>query len=63
MAPLKGQRVTLIAAGKAAAPMASAFLRAWPSGARSGLVAGTVRGDDLGSLEWFAVGHPLPNSI
>ena len=61
MAPLKDQRVTLIAAGKAAAPMASAFLRAWPPGARSGLVAGTVRGDDLGSLEWFAVGHPLPN--
>ena len=61
VAPLKGQRVTLIAAGKAAAPMASAFLRAWPSGARGGLVAGTVRGDDLGSLEWFAVGHPLPN--
>ena len=24
-------------------------------------MAGTVRGDDLGSLEWFAVGHPLPN--
>ena len=60
-APLNGQRVTLIAAGKAAAPMASTFLGCWPSGARSGLVAGTVGGDDLGSLEWFAVGHPLPN--
>ena len=60
-APLNGQRVTLIAAGKAAAPMASTFLGCWPSGARSGLVAGTVRGDDLGSLEWFEVEHPLPN--
>ena len=61
VAPLNGQRVTLIAAGKAATQMASTFLGCWPSGAQSGLVAGTVGGDDLGSLEWFEVGHPLPN--
>ena len=53
--------MSLIAAGKVAAPMASAFLRRAPSGVRRGLVAGTVRGDDLGRLEWYSTGHPCPD--
>ena len=60
-AALKGRSVTLIAAGKVAAPMASAFLNHWSDPVRSGLVAGTTGGEDIGALEWQCVGHPVPD--
>ena len=53
--------MTLIAAGKAAAVMAAAYLRCCPSSVQSGLVAGTADEEDLAQLERFPAGHPLPN--
>jgi len=53
--------VRLLAVGKAAAPMASAWLkhRVMPT---RGLVIGTHRGEaPLGSLEWRQGGHPIPD--
>ena len=58
---LEGRSVTLIAAGKVAAPMASAFLDGWSDPVRGGLVAGTTGGEDIGPLEWHRVGHPVPD--
>jgi len=51
----------LLAVGKAAAPMAGAWLRHGVS-PTSGLVIGTVRGTaPLGSLVWREGGHPVPD--
>ena len=55
------QRVHLLAVGKAAAPMAGAWLE---SGfvPKKGLVIGTVRGSAaLDSLVWREGGHPIPD--
>ena len=54
--------VTLVAAGKAAAPMAAAYLGSRGEAVRAGLVAapGRPAGLDLGELEWMPAGHPVP---
>lgn len=59
-----GERpVTLVAAGKAAAPMAAAWLAAAGTGVEAGLVAapGRPADADLGALEWVRAGHPEPD--
>jgi len=54
------QPVHLLAVGKAAAPMAGAWLRHRPA-PRHGLVIGTHRGQAaLGGLDWRQGGHPVP---
>jgi glycerate 2-kinase len=55
--------VYLIGAGKAAWPMAHAFVQRAARPPRLGLVAGPrVGGDEqAASLEWFDAGHPSPN--
>ena len=56
-----GRPVHLLAVGKAAAPMASAWLQ---NGLRPdhGLVVGTIRGGAaLDSLSWREGGHPIPD--
>jgi hydroxypyruvate reductase len=53
--------VYLLAVGKAAAPMADAWLRR-VAPPKDGLVIGTHRGKaDLRSLRWRQGGHPIPN--
>jgi hydroxypyruvate reductase len=53
--------IHLLAVGKAAAPMASAWLR-HVSIPKQGLVIGTHRGNaDLETLRWLQGGHPVPN--
>lgn len=60
---LAGRPVTLVAAGKAAAPMAAAYLAERGADVRDGLVAAPSRpaGLDLGLLEWVRAGHPVPD--
>jgi hydroxypyruvate reductase len=59
--------VTIVAAGKAAWPMAAAFMRHAPVRVRDGLVAGPrpsleATGHGLpANIEWFDGGHPFPN--
>ena len=53
--------MTLVAAGKAAAPMASAFLE-WCPRPVDGLVAGPSAGEPIASLERKVVGHPAPDA-
>ena len=58
---IAGRPIHLLAVGKAAAPMAAAWIRhiAIP---KEGLVVGTHRGNaDLRSLRWLQGGHPIPN--
>ncbi len=58
---IAGRPIHLLAVGKAAAPMAAAWIRhiAIP---KEGLVVGTHRGSaDLKSLRWLQGGHPIPN--
>jgi glycerate 2-kinase len=58
---IAGRPVHLLAVGKAAAPMAGAWLRHAPVPSR-GLVIGTRRGAALlGSLVWREGGHPIPD--
>lgn len=55
-----GARVTLISAGKMAAPMTEVFLENWRGEIRGGLVAAPV-GELLDRrLQFFRVGHPVP---
>ena len=58
---LDGRSLTLVAAGKAATPMASTFLRLGPWDVRGGLVAGPEDSTRTETLEWYGAGHPLPN--
>ncbi len=50
----------VVAAGKAAAEMASAFVSAAPRAGAKGLIASPQPGSPAGDLEWFDVGHPVP---
>jgi len=52
---------TVIAAGKVAGPMASAFVVEASGLVDAGLVATATLGENIESLEWVQVGHPLPN--
>lgn len=52
----------MIAAGKAAGPMAGVAARAVGSSLRRGMVAATHRPDDLAAAcRFFEAGHPIPN--
>ena len=58
--------LTVIAAGKAAGPMASAFLGAGDWTVAGGLIASPHLDEaapDAGVLERFVVGHPLPDAV
>ena len=57
-----GRVPVVVAAGKAAAEMASAFVSAVPRCAARGLVASPRAGTPPGGLEWFDVGHPVPTA-
>ena len=59
---LDGRALTLIAAGKAAAPMAAAFLHESPGPVRQGVVASPTAGTELGTLTWVRAGHPVPDA-
>lgn len=61
-ASLGGRAVTVIAAGKAAAPMAATFRDEWSGPPPSGLVAAPSSGVDLGTFEWQPAGHPVPDA-
>jgi hydroxypyruvate reductase len=54
--------VTLVAAGKAAAPMAAAFVRAHPGAVGAAMVASTHGAALLlPSIEWYGARHPIPD--
>ena len=56
--------VTLVAAGKAAAPMAVAFAQSHPGPVAAALVASTHASVPLPpSFEWYRAGHPVPDEI
>ena len=55
-----GRSPVVVAAGKAAAEMASAFASAVSGAGASGLVASPNPGTPTRDLEWFGVGHPVP---
>jgi len=55
-----GARITLISAGKMAAPMAEVFLENWRGEIRDGLVAAPVGELSDRRLQFFRVGHPVP---
>src|SRR5262245_47716728 len=58
---ITGRTIHLLAVGKAAAPMAGAWLQ-HASVPNRGLVIGTRRGGaELGSLVWREGGHPIPD--
>ncbi len=52
----------VVAAGKAAAEMASAFVSVEARSGLRGLVASPQAGTAAGNLEWFDVGHPVPTA-
>lgn len=52
----------VVAAGKAAAEMAAAFVSAVPAAAARGLIASPRPGAPAGDLQWFDVGHPAPTT-
>lgn len=54
------KRPVVVAAGKAAAVMAEAFTSTLEVSAR-GLLASPNSGKSIDDLEWFSVGHPVPN--
>ena len=58
---LSGCSPVVVAVGKAARAMARAFIGAVPAAGRAGLVVTPHRGDPVGGLEEFTVGHPLPD--
>ena len=62
---LDGAPVVVIAAGKAAVPMAAAFVRRAPASVLHGLAAapGSAPSDLPAHFEWFAAGHPDPNAV
>ena len=51
-----------VAAGKAAAQMASAFVSRVPRVGTKGLIASPQPGRPAGDLQWFDVGHPVPTA-
>jgi hydroxypyruvate reductase len=53
--------VYLVAAGKAAGPMAHAYLQMADRPPRRGMIAGPRAGDAPPALDWFDAGHPSPN--
>ena len=55
-----GRSPVVVAAGKAAAEMASSFASAVSGAGASGLVASPNPGTPTRDLEWFDVGHPVP---
>lgn len=55
-----GRKPVVVAAGKAAAEMASAFVSAVPGAGASGLIASPQPGTPPANLDWFDVGHPVP---
>jgi glycerate 2-kinase len=57
-------RLFLVAAGKAAWPMARAFMATAPAAVRAGVIAGPRTREEplVAALEWFAAGHPSPNA-
>lgn len=58
-----GDRIPLVvAAGKAASEMASAFVSEEARAGVRGLVASPQAGTAAGNLEWFDVGHPVPTA-
>ncbi len=57
-----GRMPVVVAAGKAAAEMASAFVSAVPRAGANGLVASPQPRTPAGDLEWFDVGHPVPTA-
>lgn len=59
---IAGRPVTLVAAGKAAAPMTSAFLEWCPRPVRAGLIADPTPGKPIGPIERMVVGHPVPDA-
>ena len=61
-ADLGGRTPAVVAAGKAAAEMASAFVSALPGAGAGGLIASPRPGMPPGNLEWFDVGHPVPTT-
>ena len=52
----------VVAAGKAAAEMAAAFVSAVPAAGARGLIASPQPGTPAGDLQWFDVGHPAPTA-
>jgi hydroxypyruvate reductase len=61
---ISSRPVHLVAAGKAAAPMAAAFLRLCPRGVLRGVVSGTHAPEPFPpELAWFQAGHPVPNMV
>lgn len=62
----KTRPALVLGAGKAAAAMAAAFRRAWPSPVRGLVVTryghGLVDGEDAGDIEILEAGHPSPDS-
>ena len=61
-AAIGGRTPVVVAAGKAAAEMAAAFVSAVPRAGARGLVASPRPGAPAGALEWFDVGHPVPTT-
>lgn len=59
---IAGRPVTLVAAGKAAAPMTSAFLEWCPRPVLAGLIADPTPGKPIGPIERMVVGHPVPDA-
>lgn len=57
---LGGRTPVVVAAGKAAGKMASAFASAVPGAGAKGLVASPQPGAPTGDLQWLDVGHPVP---
>jgi glycerate 2-kinase len=64
-AELRMPAVYLVAAGKAAWPMASAFLDLEPEAVRAGLIAGPRVGPHSlpAQLTWCDAAHPFPNAV
>ena len=57
-----GRTPVVVAAGKAAAKMAAAFVAAVPAAGARGLIASPQPGTPAGDLQWFDVGHPAPTA-
>lgn len=59
---IAGRPITLVAAGKAAAPMTSAFLEWCPRPVHAGLIADPTPGKPIDPIERMVVGHPVPDA-
>jgi hydroxypyruvate reductase len=59
----RARSIDVIAAGKAAAAMTTAFVAGYPSSIRTVVAIGPGEPDTLPrGIEWFSAGHPLPNA-